>query len=583
MKLCRHSLIPLLLALLLQESVAQTSVTQTVMEGVYETVRTPYKYGVVLSGQAGQMVDSPSVYFHGDRWYMVYIVFDGNGYETEIAESTNLLHWTKTGKILDYGPPDSWDRNQAAGYIALQDHQWAGTYGLHTHDSKYWLSYLGGSTSGYEAGELGIGIASVTNPTQTTPWTRMSTNAVLSPSDADARAFEDDKLYKSHIIRDQSESLGFPYVMYYNAKGGHESIGMAVSDDMVNWQRYGDGPVVDHGSGITGDPQISRIGDVWVMFYFGAFWAPGAFDTFAASYDLVNWTKWDGAKLIESSEPYDSTYAHKPWVVVHEGVVYHFYNAVGSEGRVIALATSEDLSQPPEPGIGLVAHWEFDNAGDVGEATVGSNLVVVGDATYSASGKIGGALSLDGTGDYLRVDGSHTLSADLPTGDASFTIAAFIQTTANTRNTIAFWGNSSTAQANGFRTTAVGEAGIADNGTGGLLDFGWGGSYDYGVGAGGTPPGTIYDGQWHHVAVTYDSTASIKRLYFDGVELGTGKVISDLNVAAANFGIGSRTGNDDFTGLMDDVRVYDTALSGLEIAALAAGPVVTQGTLIYGR
>ena len=36
------------------------------------------------------------------------------------------------------------------------------------------------------------------------------------------------------------------------------------------------------------------MGDLWVMFYFGAGWQPKAFDTFACSYDLVNWTKWEG-------------------------------------------------------------------------------------------------------------------------------------------------------------------------------------------------------------------------------------------------------------------------------------------------
>jgi predicted GH43/DUF377 family glycosyl hydrolase len=80
--------------------------------------------------------------------------------------------------------------------------------------------------------------------------------------------------------------LGFPFVMYYNGKmrGGYERIGMAVSKDMVHWQRYGAVPVVANGedksNGITGDPQITKIGDVWVMFYFGAFWKPKAFDTF---------------------------------------------------------------------------------------------------------------------------------------------------------------------------------------------------------------------------------------------------------------------------------------------------------------
>ena len=80
------------------------------------------------------------------------------------------------------------------------------------------------------------------------------------------------------------------------------------------------------------------------MFYFGAFWKPGAFERFACSYDLIHWTDWEGEDLVASSEPYDKQYAHKPWVIKWKGVVYHFYNAVGEKGRVIALATSEDLT-----------------------------------------------------------------------------------------------------------------------------------------------------------------------------------------------------------------------------------------------
>ena len=137
--------------------------------------------------------------------------------------------------------------------------------------------------------------------------------------------------------------------MYYNGKhkNGFERIGMAVSNDMTHWQRFGNVPVVANGEekmrGISGDPQIVRMGDLWVMFYFGAGWKPKAFDTFAASYDLMHWTKWDGPNLIEPSESWDDTYAHKPWLVKHNGVVYHFYCAVGKQGRAIALSTSKEL------------------------------------------------------------------------------------------------------------------------------------------------------------------------------------------------------------------------------------------------
>src|SRR5436190_1406901 len=111
----------------------------------------------------------------------------------------------------------------------------------------------------------------------------------------------------------------------------------------IHCARNGDGPVIDNGKGISGDPQIVRRNDLWVMFYFGHVWKPKAFDTFACSNDLVNWTKWEGPHLVEPSEPWDATFAHKPWMLKHEGVVYHFYCAVGDQGRAIALATSKDV------------------------------------------------------------------------------------------------------------------------------------------------------------------------------------------------------------------------------------------------
>jgi predicted GH43/DUF377 family glycosyl hydrolase len=114
---------------------------------------------------------------------------------------------------------------------------------------------------------------------------------------------------------------------------------------MVHWKRFQNEPVVHHPAGITGDPQIQKIGDVWVMFYFGAFWQDrkGAFNRFACSYDLVNWTDWEGDNLIESSKPYDERFAHKSYVIKHKGVVYHFYCAVNNKDqRGIAVATSVD-------------------------------------------------------------------------------------------------------------------------------------------------------------------------------------------------------------------------------------------------
>ena len=321
------------------------------MQRIYDEVKTPHKYGVILRGEPGELIDCPNVFRHGGHWYMMYVgIRDKVGYETHLAQSEDLFHWKKLGKILTF-THQGWDAWQADGGLALYDTRWeGGTHELGTHAGKYWLSYIGGARQGYEPDPLAIGLASTDDPTRLSEWTRLPGNPILAPDQADARAFERTTLYKSAIIRDEAESLGWPFVMAYNGKSppdGHEAIGLAVSRDLVTWHRYGAKPIIQNVGtsrwAISGDPQFVKLGDVWVMFYFGAFWKPNAFDTFACSYDLAHWTKWDGPHLIAPSEPYDQQFAHKPWVLKHDGVVYHFYCAVGDQGRVIALATSKDL------------------------------------------------------------------------------------------------------------------------------------------------------------------------------------------------------------------------------------------------
>lgn len=326
-------------------------VETNVLQRIYDTVKTPFKYGVVLAGATtNELVDCPSIFRSDNGWYLVYAAISNKvGYQTFLARSDDLLHWQKLGRILSFAPANQWDAWQADGGVALADCRWDGSHQLEKFDNRYWLSYIGGAKHGYETDPLAIGIAWTEDPGRACEWRRLAENPVLSPKQPEARAFETKTLYKSQIIHDQRQTLGWPFVMYYNAKykNGFEQIGMAVSSDMKHWTRYGTNSVIVNGearqNGISGDPQIVKIGNVWVMFYFGAGWQPRAFDTFACSYDLEHWTKWTGPHLLEPSTPYDQTYAHKPWVLKWHGVVYHFYCAVGNEGRVLALATSRDL------------------------------------------------------------------------------------------------------------------------------------------------------------------------------------------------------------------------------------------------
>jgi predicted GH43/DUF377 family glycosyl hydrolase len=330
------------------------------MQMVYETVQTPFKYGPVVTPEnENSKTDSPTVFRYRHKWYMTFIVFNGKtansgrGYETWIAKSKDLLHWNTLGKILSFSDSANWDCNQKAGYVALVNPEWNGNHKTAKYKGKYWISYIGGGARGYEKPPISIGIASTTNHiNKVHEWTALP-SPVLASSDFDRSWWDSEVIYKSSVFHDPGKTLGHPFVMFYNAKGvksdtthSAERIGIAISDDMIHWKRYGKNPVLDHHIGITGDAQIKKKGDLWIMFYFGAFWKNkgGAFNRFACSYDLIHWTDWDGADLIAPSESYDNLYAHKSWVVNYKGIVYHFYCAVNKQDqRGIAVATSKDL------------------------------------------------------------------------------------------------------------------------------------------------------------------------------------------------------------------------------------------------
>ncbi|MFC0877323.1 hypothetical protein ACE01N_12050 [Saccharicrinis sp. FJH2] len=332
-------------------------VTPAKMQKIYETVKTPYKYGLILVPDSNKYkMDCPTIFRKDNRWVMTYIVFDGRGYETHLATSDDLIHWDLKGKILEFSDSTDWDYNQKAGYPSLIDYDWGGDYAIQKYDGKYWMSYFGGASSGYESGLLSISMAfTEKDPATQHIWQTLG-KPVLMPTDEDARWYDNSTMYKSFVIEDKEKLTGYKFLMYYNARGdsinparGAERISMAVSDDMVNWKRYGKQPMMNHHKGITGDAVFQKIGDIYVMFYFRAYWPEGktvVYNNFACSYDLVNWTDWTGPRLIEPSENYDNLFAHKAYVIYHDGIVYHFYNAVDKLGnRGIALATSNDIGK----------------------------------------------------------------------------------------------------------------------------------------------------------------------------------------------------------------------------------------------
>ena len=371
-------------------SFAADIIPQSDMQRIYQEVRTPYKYGLVVAPTDNyHKIDCPTVFREGDKWLMTYVIYngkdglDGRGYETWLAESDDLLHWTTKGRLLSY-KDDGWDMNQRGGFPALIDWTWGGSYHINKYKGNYWMTYIGGHGTGYEAVRepLHIGMAWTDGDiTKAHEW-QSANKPLISIHDKDVQWWEKLTEYKSTIYeiggKTTDHKLGkYRFAMFYNAGGVNpannlkaERIGVALSNDLKKWKRYDANPVFANEVGgiITGDAQIAKMDSrafdgfpvespLYIMFYFKAYDPSrkyNAFNTFAVSRDLLNWQRWEGEDLIFPTKSYDEMFAHKSYVVKHDGVVYHFYCAVNNDQqRGIAVATSVPLGRSevrfPEP------------------------------------------------------------------------------------------------------------------------------------------------------------------------------------------------------------------------------------------
>jgi len=230
-----------------------------------------------------------------------------------------------------------------------------------------------------------------------------------------------------------------------------------------------------------------------------------------------------------------------------------------------------DFNYIVDPGdiyTGLVAHYKMndnlatknvlDNTGNghTGTAQRNTNLL-------SVSGKIYTALSFNNSSDSIAVpyDSSFPKTTD-------FTYSAWIKTSSSAETQhIIYSGNSTNEEPisfylyNGNLTIEYYKTGLSDYYARGNVD--------------------LRDGGWHNVVATRNG--SIFDIYVDGIEAravgGDGALTITGNTN--NLYIGSRFGTDHFfDGSIDDVRIYNRALAGLDITALYNGGLGTesQGT-----
>jgi hypothetical protein len=212
----------------------------------------------------------------------------------------------------------------------------------------------------------------------------------------------------------------------------------------------------------------------------------------------------------------------------------------------------------------LVGWWKFE--GDANDSSGKGNdgtLMPDPNGYYSTfePGKVGQAIKIWGTGDWV----------ELPTGLIGSDIGSvcmWIKTTQTTRGMI-FYGSDGTS-GNGYGGENELHVNVEN---GGGIDF-----YIDGDPTSteiGTSP--VNDDVWYHIVATWDITGEAK-LYVDGGAPVTATHTGNNFILSARTRLGRPNASERYySGLLDDVRVYDYVLSPEEIAyVVGLGPVYVE-------
>lgn len=213
-------------------------------------------------------------------------------------------------------------------------------------------------------------------------------------------------------------------------------------------------------------------------------------------------------------------------------------NGVNAAGTIIKSPAYLGLNR------GLVGCWSFDGSyTKVPDCSGNNNTGTITGATKTA-GKIGQALSFDGVNDW--VDIGQVLSADktLP-----FTMSA--------------WAKSTSSGIGKWRTIVGTNTSFAE------IAFSSSNTFSFGQNGGGwwQAASFVRADTWYHIVGIYDGINA--SLYVDSVLISgpTARTFTN-NHGTTLLGRYKTTGDEWMDGLIDDVRVYNRALSAGEIQRL---------------
>jgi len=218
----------------------------------------------------------------------------------------------------------------------------------------------------------------------------------------------------------------------------------------------------------------------------------------------------------------------------------------------------------------LIGHWGFDeDSGNVASDTSGGDNhgILRGDPQW-VEGLMGGALAFDGDGDKVEVE-------NVVSGDATFMF--WMKTAGSDETTMALihsnhpnWGDWAPIFIAATHNTK------ASHFYGGAM-FSQGAANEDNAAANASATDVVTD-QWVHIAVVRDTTTQMRSLYINGQLENSFEQLNSApldNNPTIVFGGLIQEANP-YTGLLDDIRIYDHVASPEEILAVASEPEMAQ-------
>lgn len=313
----------------------------------------------------------------------------------------------------------------------------------------------------------------------------------------------------------------------------------------------------------SGNLAIGRYGPTWGQYFDGKIDDVRIYNRALTAGEIATMEAWAGSTTCTSPTGTERE--------IRYNTDYHTYQYCNGTNWA---AMSPTAGGGGAPTSGLLAYWALDE----GSGTAASDSANNYDGTLTsgptwAAGQVGGAVTFDGTNDYINIPYNAALYL---IGD--LTLSAWINatTTASMRRIVNMPADG-TSGTEGYSLML--NAGTAQFWMSGGACDGWDSSVS-------TP--YTFTGSWHHIAGTVSGTTM--KIYIDGALANTRTcprsaspyVTGNLQIGRFSSGWGQY-----FSGSIDEVRIYNRALSAGEIASIytlvgsCANPDGLEGEMRY--